>query len=308
MNRVLITHGCIGGLTLLHSTLLSPGDEVILPEPTYPAYEALSLVARCKPIFVSILKKTREDSISWELDIEKIKAATTSRTKMILFSNPWNPMGIVIPKKMLLDLIEWCEKKKIYLVVDEAFRDYVFEGTFDSIISLMSQSEWVICANTFSKSVGMSGWRVGYLVIPKRLTIELAEMQSALFNCLNNPGQYGALFALKYPEFTHQFCQIVKRRRDEALIGLQPLVDQKIIDFNIPSSGIFIFLKTKLLSSRDLCENILREAKVGLIPGWVFGPSGEAFMRLCYAREEMVLKEGIQRLISFLTAGVFLGR
>ncbi len=300
-NQVLITNGCIEGLSLLHLTLLTPGDEVILPEPTYPVYESLSLAARCTPVFVSMLKKTRENSVVWEMEIEKIKAATTIRTKMILFSNPWNPMGIVIPKKTLLELIKWCEEKEIYLVVDEVFRDYVFEGTFNSILPFISSSEWVICANSFSKSLGMSGWRIGYLVVPNRLMKSLAGMQSALLNCVNTPCQHAALFSLNYPEFTRQFCQTVKKRRDEALVLLEPLIDQGIIDLTIPSSGLFIFLRTQSPSSTDLCEKILMKAKVGLIPGRAFGPTGEPFIRLCYARNESLLKEGIQRLVAFFT-------
>ena len=299
VQQTLPTHGAIGGLTLLYLTLLKEGDEVIIPEPAYPAYSILAKASRSTAVFVSCSKNNPDGSVSFALDVEKIKAATTDKTKMIVFSNPWNPLGIIVPPAIMNELVAWCELKKIYLVIDDAYRDYIFEGAYESAIPLVSKSEWVVCVNTFSKNMAMSGWRVGYLVVPEKLSSALAGMQDALLNCLNNTAQYAAIFALDHPELTDTFHKQILINRDMTTSMLQPLVDRGIISFNEPHGGFFLFMKTEQADATDLCMSILNSAKVGLIPGSSFGPSGAPFLRLCYARETEVLEEGLKRLVKY---------
>ncbi len=295
--NVVPTHGCIGGLSLLYLTLLNPGDEVIIPEPAYPAYSILAQASRAVAKMVTSLKQSAE--LGWFLDIEAIKAATTERTKIIIFSNPWNPLGIIVPEKDILELIAWCEFRGIYLVLDEAYRDYVFEGSMRPGLTYMKESSFVVSANTFSKNMAMSGWRVGYLLVPEQLAKPLAGMQDALLNCLNNTAQYAALYALDHPEFTAHFYQKIKANRDLTLSLLQPLFDTGIFAAQKPAGGFFLFLKTQEADATDLCMSILHQAKVGLIPGKSFGPTGQSFIRLCYARDTELLHEGIDRIIKF---------
>ncbi|MFH1644174.1 MAG: pyridoxal phosphate-dependent aminotransferase, partial [bacterium] len=202
-SQIIITHGCIGALSTLFLTLLDPGDEVILPEPTYPAYEKLANLARSKPVFVSM--KNDSDENHWKLDIEKIKQAKTDKTKIIIFSNPWNPLGIIINKKIIKELLHWCEQNQIYLIIDEAYREYSFDSKYESSIDLVNQSEYFISVNSFSKNMAMSGWRVGYMVIPEKLNMAAGCMQDALLNCPNVPAQHAALFALDHEEFSQNF-------------------------------------------------------------------------------------------------------
>lgn len=299
INNVLPTHGCIGGLSLLYLSILSPGDEVIVPEPAYPAYGLLAQASRAVPVYVSVMQLDADNKPSWKFDVEKIKAATTEKTKIIVFSNPWNPLGIIVPKQDILDLLAWCEQKGIYLIIDEAYRDYAFTPEYESVLPLVTQSEWLICANTFSKNMAMSGWRIGFLVVPERINKALAGMQDAILNCLNNTAQFAAMYALSHPEFTQEFARIVKHNRDMAMALLQPLVSNNIISVTNPDGGFFAFLKTDQADATDLCMSILHKAKVSLVPGKTFGPSGDSFLRLCYARETDVLEEGIARLVKF---------
>jgi len=310
VNQTLPTHGAIGGLTLLYLTLLKEGDEVIIPEPAYPAYAILAKASRSTPVFVSCAqagRPVRHSSKSdggaphedFELNIEKIKAATTDKTKMIVFSNPWNPLGIIVPPAVINELVAWCELKKIYLVIDEAYRDYAFDSTYETAIPLVNKSEWVVCVNTFSKNMAMSGWRVGYLLVPEKLALVLVGMQDALLNCLNNTAQYAALFALDHPELTEKFHKQILFNRDMTTHMLQPLVERGIISFSQPQGGIFLFMKTDQADATELCMSILNNAKVGLIPGSSFGPSGASYLRLCYARETEVLEEGLKRLVNY---------
>ncbi len=301
-DNILPTHGCIGGLSLLYLSILNPGDEVIIPEPAYPAYTILAQASRAHAVHVSVIKNSSssiESDNLFEFDIEKIKAATTEKTKIIIFSNPWNPLGIIIPNETILELVSWCEKKGIFLVIDEAYSDYAFDELVTPIVPLVTKSDWVISANTFSKNFAMSGWRIGYLVIPKKLIKPLAGMQDALLNCLNNISQYAALFALDHPELIQQFHTIVKANRDLTMQALTPLINQGIISVQKPLGGFFAFFKTEHKDATDLAMTILSKSKVTLVPGSSFGQTGSSFLRLCYARDKEILQEGLNRVVNF---------
>lgn len=297
--QVLPTHGCIGGLSLVYLTLLAPGDEVIIPEPAYPAYGILAQASRCTVKYVSCLIPGTQSS--WRLDVDEIKKTITAKTKLIIFSNPTNPIGNIVARETIEEIIKLCDEKGIYLVIDEAYREYVFEGDYVSSVNLIDKSPFVISANSFSKSMAMSGWRVGYLLVNEHLTRPLAGMQDALLNCLNNTAQYAAMFALDHQTLTQDMRIKVLHNRDYALERLKPLLDAGIFSVQKPNGGFFLFLRTQYEDSTDLCMEILHNAKVGLIPGKTFGPSAAPFIRLCFAREPEILEEGINRITKYLS-------
>ena len=301
VNQIIVTHGCIGALSTLLFTVLDQGDEIIIPEPTYPAYEKLAHLVRAKPVFVSCKKNLQDANPEnqWELNVEKIKQATTTKTKIIIFSNPWNPLGIIVPEKTILELKSWCEEKKIYLVIDEAYKDYAFDENYKSYASLVTDSKYVITTASFSKNMAMSGWRIGYMIVPPELCQRLGTTQDALLNCPNVPAQYAALYALDHPEFTKKFHDIVKSNLQLAEKMLAPLVEKNIFTYQKSKGSFFLFLKVDFDDATDLCMSILSKAKVALIPGKFFGKSGESFLRLCYARDREVLQEGLERLVKY---------
>lgn len=294
INNIIATHGAIGALSTIFLTLLEAGDEVIIPEPTYPAYEKLVKLSRAHAVFVSMQRNN-----NWELNIEKIKQATTNKTKIIIFSNPNNPLGIIIPESTIKELLNWCEQNKIYLIIDEAYRDYIYTDNYSSSAKFVTESNYFINVNTFSKSMGMSGWRVGYMVVPESLNISLGAMQDALLNCTNVPAQYAALFALDHPEYTQEFNLILKNNLNIVEDKLQNLVNKNIFSYQKPAGGFFVFLKTNYDDAEVLSDQILRQAKVGLIAGKYFGDSGKNYLRLCFARNPEILIEGLDRINNF---------
>ncbi|MFA6527204.1 MAG: pyridoxal phosphate-dependent aminotransferase [Candidatus Babeliales bacterium] len=301
-SQIIPTHGCIGGLALLFLSIVGPDDDVIIPEPAYPAYGLLTKTCRANARFVSCFEQdaTTPEGYRWAINVEKIKAATTPKTKIIIFSNPWNPLGIIVPLSVIIELEQWCQEKGIYLIVDEAYRDYTFTQGYQSVLPLINQSDRIICANTFSKNMAMSGWRIGYLVVPEHLTRVLAGMQDVLLNCLNNTAQYAAMFALDHPELTQTFHEQLRSNYDLTVSLLQPLVENGIFTFTKPDGGFYLFLKTQHADATDLCMSLLNGPKVTLVPGSAFGPSGAPFMRLCFAREPQVLGEGLNRIKNYL--------
>ena len=299
--NILVTHGAMGGIATLLLTLLEAGDDVMLPEPTYPAYKNIIGVARANPVYVSCLKpdEVTGENVGWEIDVEKIKTARTTKTKVLLFSNPCNPSGAIIPLSTIEELAIWCEQEGIYLIVDEAYDDYIFDGSFHSTSPLVLQSDFVIRVGSFSKSLSMSGWRIGFLVVGESLSRTMGITQDALLNCPNVLTQHAVLYALDHPEFRMRFRKLISQNLDSAINLLQPLVDQKVFSLKTPAAGFYLFLRTTERDSFDLCTSILQHAKVGLIPGRAFGPSGLPFLRLCYARQPEVLNEGIKRIVRF---------
>lgn len=296
--NIIVTHGCIGAISTLLLLLLDEGDEVILPEPTYPAYKHVIPVARGKAVFVPC------DSETWDLNFAKIKSAKTNKTKIVMFSNPCNPTGKLYSKEVITELVMWCEANGIYLVVDECYDEYVFDDkTIFSATQFVPTSKFIIRTGSYSKSLSMSGWRIGFMVVPEHLSIQIGTVQDALLNCPNVIAQHAVLYALDHPRFIKNFRDIVEKNRDLAEEMLHPLVDREIISFQRPQAGLYIFVKTNELDSYDLCFDILRKAKVGLIPGRAFGLSGVAHLRLCFARTPEVLSEGITRLTDYFLKG-----
>jgi aspartate/methionine/tyrosine aminotransferase len=264
------------------------------------------MLVRAEPVFVSCISKPShahpelvEGDPIFKLDIEKIKQVTTKKTKIIIFSNPWNPLGITISKEEILKLLDWCEKNQIYLIIDEAYKDYSFNKNYESVVPLINKSKYLIEAASFSKCMAMSGWRIGYIVIPEEICEQMGKTQDAILNCPNVLSQYATLYALDHPELTHNFCNIIKKNLSITINMLAPLKEKGIFDFQIPTGGFFLFLKTDQEDAHNLGMSILSKAKVSLVPGKFFGNSGAPFLRLCYAREEAILREGLNRLIGY---------
>jgi aspartate/methionine/tyrosine aminotransferase len=298
--NIIVTHGCIGALSSLFFSILEKGDDVLIPEPTYPAYKNLTHICRCNPIMIPSIDEN--NSPHWNISLDKIKAAATPKTKILIFSNPCNPLGTIVPKEILLGLKVWCEQKGIYLIVDESYDNFIFDDyEFFSATSLVADSEFVIRTGSFSKSLSMSGWRIGFMVLPESLSTNVGITQDAFINCPNIFAQYGVLYALDHPECMEQLHLSVLRARDITVSLLSPLKERNIISYQTPPSSFYLFVKTKEKNSFDLCMDILKKQKVGLIPGNAFGESSSSSFRLCYARTEEVLHEGLQRIISYFT-------
>ncbi|MCK4265484.1 pyridoxal phosphate-dependent aminotransferase [Candidatus Babeliales bacterium] len=295
IDQIIVTHGCNGALTNLMLLLLTEDDEVILPEPAYPSYTNLARIARAKPIYVSCQKEDK-NKISWHLPVEQIKSATTNKTKMIIFSNPSNPTSTLASKKDLLQLIAWCEEKGIYLVVDEVYENYVFDGEFQSITPFIKTSKRIIKLTSFSKDFGLSGWRVGYMVLPENLSTMAYIMQDSLFICPTVISQHAALAALNNQHIAKYFHDYVKENKNLVIKYLDPLRKKGIINFQNPSAGFYTFIKVPEKNTTELCLDMIKDISVSLVPGGTFGPTSKDFVRICFARNRSILEEGLKRL------------
>ena len=299
-NNILVTHGSIGALSALIISLTDPGDDILLPEPTYPAYMTLTALARCRPMFLACMGNGA-DADTWQIDVKELERKITDKTKLVVFSNPCNPTGALVDKATIKELINVCERRGVYLVIDEVYDDYIFDDRdFTSLTSYVTSSPFLIRTGSFSKNFAMSGWRVGYLVASPELVNLCARTQDALLNCVNVPAQHAALFALDHPELVEPFKQIVGHNRAIVEQALKPLMGNGLIYYTTPAAGFNYFVNACGLNTFEFSESALRDANVAVVPGRAFGPSGEAYFRVCYARKTAIVEEGIKRLTDYL--------
>lgn len=297
-DSVLVTHGSIGAITNLCLALLKENEQVLLPEPTYPSYQNIIRFSKGEAVYARGFVQVDGE---WRFDLESIKQAATPLTKMIILPNPSNPLGLCLRKEEILSLCDFCENSRITLVLDEVYDHYIYEGSFYSGTPHVLDSKYVIRTASFSKDFAMSGWRIGYVVASPELIACLMSIQDGTLCCPSVVGQHAALFALKNKQLIANQVNIVKSNLELTCSLMQPLVDRQIFSYVKPQAGIFLFIKTPAADSEPLVMDILQKAKVALVPGKDFGngPETASYLRLCFARKEEVVREGMRRILDY---------
>lgn len=296
--HILVTHGSIGGITNACLALLKSGDQVILPEPGYPSYCNIVKFTKAEPVFIQGFFKEEDE---WRFDVNALIQAVTPRTKMIILSNPANPCGVCLKEEDVVHLKNYCEKVGIYLIFDEVYDHFIYEGRCCSGTSYVLESDFIIRTGSFSKDYAMSGWRVGYLVASPSHVLNFTAIQDGTLCCPNVIGQYAALFALQHKELIDDQVKIVENNLELICHLLKPLVENEIFSYIKPQAGIFLFIKTPFTDSENMVMDILKKEKVALVPGKDFGgcPDALSHIRLCFARKESVIREGAERLLRY---------
>lgn len=297
--EIIVTCGSIEGIAATLLTLTQPGDEVILPSPSYASYQEVVRMAGCTPRFAPL----REEQ-NFAFDLEAFERSLSPRTSAILYCNPNNPTGTVFSKEETLALVDLAERHGLFLIIDEAYKDFVFtKEPYFSPAQLHEQRTRVVRVFTFSKAYGMTGWRIGYVHSDARNVREILKVHDALVTCAPVMSQYGAIAALEYGA-THlaEFHRAFKERRDRTLEHLDAL--SHIFDYQKPEGAYFVFPRVKDIvprarDSRRLAMHILEQAKVALVPGVAFGPSGEAHLRINFGRELSDLDTAFERLQTY---------
>lgn len=297
-DHVMISHGALNGIAALCLMLLDYQDEVLIPEPTYPPYVNAVALAKGYAKLVPAYRFSGNGAqcVQWKFDLEVLKASATEKTKMIIIAHPSNPCGVCLTAREIKELASWCEERKIYCIIDEAYDNYFFDVEPVSSSPYVEQNNYLIRVGSFSKMFGMSGWRVGYVVAPPAIITHCAGVQDGLIVCPSVLAQYAALYALDHTEIAASYTRIVQENRNIAFSLLSPLIEQGIFACQKPEAGFFLFLKTQSPDATLLAEKILESVQVALVPGRDFGPSGRGFLRLCFARDQQTLTEGITRL------------
>jgi len=275
---VMITSGTSGALFLAMTIVIDPGDEVILFDPYFVSYPHLVTMSGGVPVILD----TYPD---FQIDVNRVAAAITPRTKAIVFSSPANPTGVVIPPETLRDLAHLARDRNVLLISDEIYRTFHYDTPFRSAAEFDSQ---VLCVDGFGKSYGITGWRLGFAHGPKVLIEEMNKLQQFTYVCAPAPAQYAGLAAWDFA--TDEIVAQYRIKRDLAVAMLQN-------HFEIaPTGGAFyLFPKAPWGTGSEFVRAAIRESLL-IIPGSVFGRRDTHF-RMSYAVENSVLQRGLELLV-----------
>jgi aminotransferase len=296
-SEILVTVGAIEGLAAAVMAVIDPGDEVILPSPTYSTHIRQVVIASGKPVMVPTLEEK-----GFTLDIEAIRRAVTPKTKAIMFCTPNNPTGTVLPEDTLRRLAEVCLEHNLMVITDEAYEYFVYDGLKHfSIASIPEMRKNVITCYTFTKTYAMTGWRLGYLHADKDLIPHIGKAHIPLAICAPVVSQYAALAALQGP----QDCVVGFRQHYLATRNLMcERLDRlsSVFDYQKPSGSYLMFPRILVEEGKDstaFCKRLLSEARVSTTPGIAFGPTGQQHLRLSFCVSEEEVNKAFDRMEAY---------
>ncbi len=289
--EVAITPGAKAMIFAALIALVDVGDEVILPNPAYPAYESGVRFMGGIPVFVPLLEEK-----GFEMDLDELRSKITERTKLIVLNSPANPTGGVLPREALEVIAELAQEHDLWVLSDEIYRDIVYEEEAPSILSLPGMKERTILIDGLSKSFAMTGWRLGYGVMPEALVEEVSLVLNNAFSCANAFVQMSTIDALFGPKTeVEKMVAEFRRRRDAIVDALNEIPGVRC---NRPKGAFYVFPNVKAFgkSSAWLADYLLQNAHVALLAGTDFGIYGEGYLRLSYANSLENILEGVRRI------------
>ena len=294
--QVIIGPGAKPGLFFPTLALVNPGDEVIFPDPGFPTYPAMIDIAGGIPIPVPLLEKNH-----FSLDLEIFDKLINSRTKLIILNSPANPTGGVIPIQDLTHIAEMAQKYHCWVMSDEIYARVTYDNRqVPSIISLPHMAEQTILVDGFSKTYAMTGWRLGYAIMPAKLAQRVELLMTHSIGCTATFTQVAGIQALLGDQsMVDEVAKEYQRRRDRVVTGLNAIPG---VGCQIPQGAFYAFPNIKALGipSRQLAQQLLDEAGVAVLPGDDFGKNGEGYLRLCYAVSMDKIDEGLKRISEFV--------
>ncbi len=296
-SQVLVTVGAIEGLSAAVMAVIDPGDEVILPSPTYSTHIRIVAIASGKPVLVPT---SEEDG--FVLDIESVKKAITPRTKAILYCSPSNPTGTVFSEKQLRQIAQIALENNLMVITDEAYEYFVFdEHRHFSIASIPEMKKNVISCYTFTKTYAMTGWRIGYLHADEELIPQITKSHIPFAICAPVVSQYAALGALQgSQDCVAKFSEHYLSTRNLMCERLDNL--NSVFNYQKPGGSYLMFPRILLDEGKDstsFCIKLLKKARVSTTPGIAFGPTGQSHLRLSFCVSEEEINKAFDRMEAY---------
>ena len=292
--QIIVTVGGSEGIDLSLRMLLEPGDEVIIPTPSFVCYGPLTVMAGGTPVYV----ETRAED-DFKLTPELLKSALTEKTKVLVLPYPCNPTGGVMERADLEAVGEILKDTRVAVISDEIYAELSYGLHHVSPANIPALYDRTIVVNGFSKAYAMTGWRMGYLCGPRAAIAQMVKIHQ--FGIMSAPttSQYAAIEAMRAGDRDIEAMRAEYDRRRRFLVhGLRDAG----LDCYEPHGAFYVFpsIRSTGLSSEEFCERFLLSQRVAVIPGSAFGPGGEGFVRMCYAAGMENLKEALARLETFL--------
>lgn len=293
--EIIVTVGGSEAIDIALRAVLDPGDEVIIPMPSFVCYEPLVTMADGVPVTV-----VTEEKDSFKLTPEKLRTAITDKTKLLIMPFPNNPTGAVMTKEELSEIADVLRETDIMVLSDEIYAEMTYGGKKHvSIASLPDMRERTIVVNGFSKAYAMTGWRMGYTAAPAPITKQMLKLHQFAIMSSPTTSQFAAIEALKNgdPDIEYMVNEYDIRRRF-LVDGLRklgiPCFEPEGAFYVFPNIGVFG------MPSEEFCQRLLYEGKVAIVPGTAFGECGEGFARISYAYSLEHIKEALERIEAFI--------
>jgi aspartate/methionine/tyrosine aminotransferase len=294
--QVVVAPGAKPLLLLPMLALLQPGDEVLYPDPGFPTYEAAIGLAGATPVPLPLLEEQ-----GFDLDLEAFDAQLSPRTRMIILNSPGNPTGGILSSRTLAHVAEVARRQDISILSDEIYFRLAYDVEVPSIVSLPGMAEHTILADGFSKTYAMTGWRLGFGIMPQPLAEKMELLLTHSVGCTATFTQFAGLEAILGPQDEVEAVRAeFRRRRDLMVQGLNGIPG---IRCPLPQGAFYAFPNVQAFGRpvAELADYLLAEAGVAVLPGTAFGHNGEGYLRLSYANSMENIQEALERMARALT-------
>lgn len=294
VKEIIVTVGGSEAIDIGLRAMINPGDEVIIPQPSYVSYEPCAYLAGAKTVIIN-LKAENE----FRLTPQELEDAITPKTKLLILPYPNNPTGAIMEKDDLEAIAKIIVEKDIFVMSDEIYSALTYKGKHVSIASIPGMKERTILINGFSKSYAMTGWRLGYACGPKEIIEQMTKIHQYAIMCAPTISQYAAVEALKNGDEDVEIMRKAYNQRRRFLINAFKEMNLECFE---PYGAFYVFpcIKEFDMTSEEFATKFLEEEKVAAVPGTAFGDSGEGYLRISYAYSLENLKIAIGRLERFV--------
>ena len=292
----LITVGGSEGIDLALRALINPGDEVIIPEPSYVSYVPCATLTGAVPVTIDLKNEN-----SFKLTAAELEEHITDKSKVLILSYPNNPTGAIMTRDDLLPIAELAIKYDLYVISDEIYSELTYsEEPHCSIASLPGMEDRTIVINGFSKAYAMTGWRLGYAMAPEKICKLMTKIHQFCIMCAPTTSQYAAIEALKYGD--KDIAEMRKSYDERRRYLMKRLSDMNMPAFE-PLGAFYIFpdISRFGMNSEEFATKLLEKQKLAVVPGTAFGNSGEGFVRISYAYSIDELREAMDRIEVFIS-------
>ncbi len=294
MHEILVTVGGSEAIDIGLRAIINPGDEVIIPQPSYVSYVPCAVLAGAKPVIIDL--KAEND---FRLTPKELESAITNKTKVLILPYPNNPTGAIMEKNDLEAIAKIIKEKDILVMSDEIYSELTYKGKHVSIASIEGMQERTLLINGFSKSYAMTGWRLGYACAPEPLIKQMTKIHQFAIMCAPTTSQYAAVEAIKNGD---EDVELMRRAYNQRRRFLLHEFKEMGLECFEPYGAFYVFpcIKEFGMTSEEFATKFLEEEKVAAVPGTAFGKSGEGYLRISYAYSMDNLKIALERLKNFV--------
>ena len=293
-HEVLVTVGGSEAIDIALRAMIDPGDEVLIPQPSYVSYEPCAVLADAVPVFINLKAENQ-----FRLTAQELRNAITDKTKVLVLPFPNNPTGAIMERKDLEAIAEVILEKDLFVISDEIYSELTYGRDHVSIAQIPGMKERTILINGFSKSYAMTGWRLGYACAPAMILTQMLKIHQFAIMCAPTTSQYAAVSALRNGDGDVEMMRESYNQRRRYLMHAFKEMGLECFE---PYGAFYTFPSIKRfgMTSDEFATKLLQEEKVAVVPGTAFGDCGEGYLRISYAYSLKSLKEALGRIDRFI--------